>query len=61
MTADRSTARQRDEALRALLDNRQALFAALSDDGFRIGLPAEIGISEQQAIALPRDLSLIHI
>jgi diguanylate cyclase (GGDEF)-like protein/PAS domain S-box-containing protein len=59
VTADRSTSRQRDEALRALLDNGQALFAALSEDGFRIALPAEIGVSEQQVIALPRDRATI--
>ena len=59
MTADRSTARQRDEALRALLDNRHALFTALSDDGFRIALPAEIGVSESQVIAPPRDRATI--
>lgn len=59
VTADRSTARQRDEALRALLDNRHALFAALSDDGFRIALPAGFGISEEQVIALPRDRATI--
>ncbi|HEX4016315.1 MAG TPA: diguanylate cyclase [Frankiaceae bacterium] len=59
VTADRSTDRQRDEALRALLDNRHALFAALSDDGFRIALPPEIGVSEQQVIALPTDRATI--
>lgn len=59
MTADRSTARQRDEALRALLDNRHALFTALSDDGFRIALPAEIGVCESQVIAPPRDRATI--
>jgi diguanylate cyclase (GGDEF)-like protein/PAS domain S-box-containing protein len=59
VTADRSTARQRDDALRALLDNPHALFAALSDDGFRIALPAELGVSQQQVIALPRDRATI--
>jgi diguanylate cyclase (GGDEF)-like protein/PAS domain S-box-containing protein len=49
VTADRCTARQRDEALRALLDNRQALFTVLPDDGFRIARPAEIGPSETTA------------
>ena len=59
MTDDRSTVEQRDEALRTLLDNRHALFCALSDDGFRIALPPEIGVCEQQIIALPRDRATI--
>jgi diguanylate cyclase (GGDEF)-like protein/PAS domain S-box-containing protein len=59
VTADRSTTRQRDEVLRALLDNDHALFAALSDDGFRIALPTELAIPEQQVIALPEDRATI--
>ncbi len=42
-----------------MLDDRQALFAALSDDGFRIALPAELGVPEQQAIALPQGRATI--
>ncbi len=59
VTAARSTTRQRDEALRALLDNRHALFSALSDDGFRTALPPELEVSEQRIIALPRDRATI--
>lgn len=55
----RSTTQQRDEVLCALLDNRQALFAALSDDGFRIALPAELGVPGQQVIALPQSRATI--
>ena len=59
MTGDHSTIAQRDEALAALLDNPHALFTALDDEGFRVALPAELEIGEQQAIALPRDRATI--
>jgi diguanylate cyclase (GGDEF)-like protein/PAS domain S-box-containing protein len=59
VTADRSTSVQRDEALRALLDNPHALFAALAGDGFRIPLPADIGVADQQVIAVPADRATV--
>ena len=59
MSADVSTVEQRDEAFAALLANPHVLFAALADDGFRIPLPAQLGINAEQAIALPRDRATI--
>ena len=59
MTGDHSTIEQRNEAFAALLANPNALFAAVDDEGFRIPLPADLGIGEQQAIALPRDRATI--
>jgi diguanylate cyclase (GGDEF)-like protein/PAS domain S-box-containing protein len=59
VTGDHSTIQQRDEALAALLDNPHALLSALDDEGFRVPLPAALEISEQQALALPRDRATI--
>jgi diguanylate cyclase (GGDEF)-like protein/PAS domain S-box-containing protein len=59
VTGDHSTIEQRNEAFAALLANPNALFAAVDDDGFRIPLPAELGIAEQQVIAVPHDRATI--
>jgi len=56
MTDDMAEEAVRDAALDALVRNHpDALVAALAPDGFRVPMPAGVGVSEHQLIPVPAD------
>lgn len=56
MTENTTDAHVRDAALDALLSGHpEALVAALSPDGFRVVMPAQIGLPDHQVIPVPVD------